>query len=47
MAVKMFKLISIIDDTFDVDGKLEDLKIFTDAIERYDTMNFPLLCFCP
>ncbi|RWR72168.1 terpene synthase 1 [Cinnamomum micranthum f. kanehirae] len=36
MAVKMFKLMSIIDDTFDVDGKFEDLKVFTDAFERWD-----------
>ncbi|RWR76521.1 germacrene D synthase isoform X1 [Cinnamomum micranthum f. kanehirae] len=36
MAVKMFKLISIIDDTFDVNGKFEDLKVFTDAFQRWD-----------
>ncbi|RWR76526.1 germacrene D synthase [Cinnamomum micranthum f. kanehirae] len=36
IVVRMFKLGSIIDDNFDVDGRFEDLKVFTDAIKRWD-----------
>ncbi|KAJ8636400.1 hypothetical protein MRB53_010667 [Persea americana] len=36
----MFKLASIIDDNFDVDSIFEDLKVFTDAIQRSGTVHF-------
>ncbi|KAJ8636402.1 hypothetical protein MRB53_010669 [Persea americana] len=36
IVVRMFKLASIIDDNFDVDGRFMDLKVFTDAIKRWD-----------
>lgn len=40
IVVKMFKLASIIDDIFDVDGRFEDLKVFTDSIQRFDIVLF-------
>lgn len=45
MTVKMFKLISIVDDIFDVDGRFEDLKVFTDAIQRFDASHFSFSLF--
>ncbi|XXG54136.1 hypothetical protein AAC387_Pa03g2093 [Persea americana] len=36
LMVKMFKLISVVDDIFDVDGTFEDLIVFRDAIQRWN-----------
>ncbi|XXG54139.1 hypothetical protein AAC387_Pa03g2096 [Persea americana] len=36
LMVKMFKLISIVDDIFDVGGTFEDLLVFRDAIQRWN-----------
>ena len=45
LMVKMFKLISVVDDIFDVDGTFEDLLVFRDAIQRFElcTLIFPAL----
>jgi (-)-germacrene D synthase len=41
---KMLGLFSIIDDTYDAYGTLEELQLFTDAIQRFDisTLNMPI-----
>ena len=46
IVVRMFKLASIIDDNFDVDGRFMDLKVFTDAIKRFDIMHFSFSFTC-
>ncbi|XP_074310526.1 vetispiradiene synthase 3-like [Silene latifolia] len=33
---KLFKLISIVDDTYDAYGVVQELQLFTDAIQRWD-----------
>ena len=35
--IKVFAMISIIDDIYDAYGTFEELKLFTEAIERFDT----------
>ncbi|KAF5442391.1 hypothetical protein F2P56_035054 [Juglans regia] len=37
MLTKLITLMTIIDDVYDVYGSLEELELFTDAIERWDT----------
>ncbi|XP_027335147.1 isoprene synthase, chloroplastic-like [Abrus precatorius] len=36
VVTKMFGLVTIIDDVYDVYGTLDDLQLFTDAVERWD-----------
>ena len=40
LVTKVLSLISIIDDIYDVYGKIEELELFTSAIERFESLIF-------
>jgi hypothetical protein len=38
---------SIIDDIYDVYGTLEEIELFTEAIERFENIHTYMHLFCP
>ena len=40
---KVIAMISILDDIYDAYGTIEELNLFTEAIERFDEFKFPIL----
>ena len=43
LLTKVFTILSAIDDIYDAYGTLEELKHFTEAIERFDSWKLPIL----
>ena len=41
--VKVFAIISILDDIYDAYGTIEELELLTEAIERFDTCTLTLI----